>query len=63
MGSRKRKLSVQTDTGASNALCATIGETTPSEKLVNNRGRGRGGTCLIASQLRLMQIVKTKVRS
>ena len=33
------------------ALCATIGETTPSEKLVYIRGQGRGGTCLIAGTL------------
>lgn len=40
---------------ALSALCANIGETTPSEKLVYNRGRRKGGTCLITNQRRSMQ--------
>jgi hypothetical protein len=42
------------------ALRAKIGETTPSEKLVYNGGRGKDGTCLIANQLRPMQTAKAK---
>ena len=36
-------------------LCANIDETTPSEKLVYNRGRRKDGKCLITNQRRLMQ--------
>jgi hypothetical protein len=37
------------------SLCATISETTPSERLVYNRGRGKDGPCLIVNQLRPIQ--------
>jgi hypothetical protein len=56
---------VATDVAADTcpALCATISETTPSEKLVYNRGRGKDSTCLVANQLPELEVVpRTKRR-
>jgi hypothetical protein len=42
------------------SLCANMDETTPSEKLVYDRGRGKDSTFLIANQHSPMQIARAK---
>jgi len=45
---------------SSGPLCANIGETTPSRKLVYNRGRRKDGKCLIANQRTSVQKAKAR---
>ena len=65
LGTRWDSLWVSGDSfqACGDSLCASsIDETTPSEKLVYNRGRGNDGTRLIANQRRPISTAKVKAQ-